>query len=332
MTAAGRARVRLSVAQARELALTVVCRMGYSDDDAAIVADHVIDAALCGYEYSGLPKLLDAIEDKRSSQPRSPILTLRETSVSVLFDGGNNLGMLTMVRLAEAVASKARATGFAIGGLMNSWMSGRGAHYVERLARTDLVAIHTVSVSRRVAPPGGAEPFLGTNPLTVGLPSAGDPLILDIGTSAITYSDVALHARRSEPLPEGVAIDAQGGPTRDPHRALSGALLPFGGHKGFGLGLVIHGLGLLAGAGRSPGKDYGFLLIAFSPDLLIPVEEYKQEVADLIRRVKATRRQPGVDSIRIPSERSFRERERNMREGIEIDAAIHEELLRQASR
>lgn len=305
--------------------------MGYCEDEAAIIAEHVIDAALCGYEYSGLPKLLDAVEDKRSRMPRSPIRVIRETDASVLLDGGNNLGMLAMVHLARAVESKARRSGFAIGGLMNSWMSGRGAHYVEPLARAGLVVIHTVSVSPRVAPPGAIEPFLGTNPLTIGIPSAGDPLVHDIGTSAITYTDVVLRARRREPLPDGVAIDSLGRGTCDPHEALSGALLPFGGHKGFGLGLVIHGLAMLAGAGRSPGKDYGFLLIAFQPDLLVPLEEFREDVADLIRRVKATRRLPGVDAIRVPSERSFQARARNSREGIEVDAAIYEELVRRAS-
>lgn len=326
-----RDRVRLTVAEARALGEAIARRMGYAAAEATIIAEHVVNAALCGYEYSGLPKLLDAVEDRRCGEARGPIRVLRETTVSVLLDGGNNIGMFAMVRLAEAVAAKAVAAGFAVGAMRNSWMSGRGAHYVEKLVQAGLVAVHAVGISGRVAPPGGAEPLLGTNPMTIGLPCEGHPLIFDMGTSAIMHTDLTLRARRGEPLPEGVAIDARGAPTRDPHAALAGSLLHFGGHKGFGLALMMQGLALLAGAGGGPGKDYGYLLIAFRPDLLVPLEEYRRDVARLVRRAKAVRRLPGVEEIRIPSERSFRERQRQLLEGIEIDAAIHAQLLRHAS-
>ena len=206
-------RTRLTVSQARELAQAVARKMAYSAEDSAVIAEHVIDAALCGYEYSGLPKLLDAIESQRNLRPRTPMKIIKETPISIVFDGGNNIGMLAIQRLGEAVQAKAMVSGFAIGGVQNSWMSGRGAHYVEKLVNNDLVVIHTVSSQSYVAPLGGIESILGTNPITIGLPTANGPLIFDMGTSAIMYTDLTLRERRGELLLEGVAMDVHGNPT-----------------------------------------------------------------------------------------------------------------------
>ena len=321
-------RIRLSEAEARTLSEGVIARIGYSREEAETIADHFVDAALCGYEYSGLPKLLDAVEDGRHLKPRSPMRLVRETSVSALFDGGNNLGMLTLSRLADVLIAKATAHGFAVGGVMNSWMSGRSAYYVERIARADLVAIHTVGSSLLlVAPPGGKQPVLGTNPIAIGLPTDDEPIVFDMGTSAIMHSDISLRARRGELLPEGVAINIHGTPTRDPASARAGALLPLAGYKGFGLGFMCQAMGLLAGSSMEDAKNYGYLFIVFRPDLLVPLDEFKEGLVGLVSRVKAASRLPGVDEIRIPSERSFRERRRNRRDGLVIDRKIYDELL-----
>lgn len=319
-------RTRLTVDQARDLAEAVVRKMDYSAEDSVVIAEHIIDAALCGYEYSGLPKLLDAIESKRNLLPRTPMRVIKETPVSILYEGGNNIGMLAIQRLGEAVQAKALVSGFAIGGVQNSWMSGRGAHYVEKLVNQDLVVIHTVSSQSYVAPLGGIESILGTNPLTIGLPTANGPLIFDMGTSAIMYTDLTLRERRGEQLPEGVAIDAQGNPTQDPTAAREGALLPFAGHKGFGLALMMHAMGLLTGAGTTADKNNGHLIIAFKPDLMYSTEQYKEDVSALLTRIKTSKRAPSIDEIRIPSERSFKERARNLKEGLEFDTAVFNRL------
>lgn len=140
-------------------------------------------------------------------------------------------------------------------------------------------------------------------------------------------TDLLFRERRGELLPEGVVIDAQGRPTRDPAAARRGALLPFGGYKGFALALAMHALGVLAGSGDDVEKSYGYLVIAIKPDLLVPLEDYRRELSETIARIKATPRQPGVGEIRIPSERAFLERARNLREGIVIDRKIYEALL-----
>jgi L-2-hydroxycarboxylate dehydrogenase (NAD+) len=320
-------RVRLSASEARALAEQVLARIGYDAEEARIVADHVLDAALCGYEYSGLPKILNVAEHRRLREPRRPMRALHETDVSVLYDGGNNVGMVTMYHATQAAIAKARGRGFALAGVNNSWVSGRSAHYVEMIARAGLVGIHTVSSTRHVAPPGGTRAALGTNPIAFGFPTLREPVVIDLGTSAFMSTDMMFRERRGELLPEGVAIDAQGRPTRDAALARQGAILPFGGYKGFALALAMQALGVLAGSGADVEKSYGYLVIAIKPDLLVPLDEFRRDLTGMIERVKATPRQPGVAEIRIPSERAFRERERSLREGIVIDRKIYEALL-----
>ena len=318
-------RVRLSAGEAQTLAEQTLAKIGYDAEEARIIADHVVDAALCGYEYSGLPKILNVAEHRQLRQPRRPLRALRETPVSVLFDGGNNNGMVAMYRATEVAIGKAREHGFSAVGVNNSWVSGRSAHYVEMAARAGLIGIHSVSSRPHVGAPGSMAPATGTNPIAFGFPTLHEPLVIDLGAAAFMGTDLIFQERRGAVLPEGVAIDVQGRPTRDPAQVHT--ILPFGGYKGFALALAMQALGVLAGSGLGDDKFYGYLIIAIKPDLLLPLEEFRRDMSEMLARVKATPRQPGVDEIRLPSERAFRERARSLREGIVIDRKIYDALL-----
>ena len=319
-------RMRLSVADARDLAEGALRGIGYRDEEARIIADHVIDAALCGYEYSGLAKILNLPESEHFSSPRRPMAVLRETEVSIALDGGNNVGMLALYRAAEATIKKSTAHGVALVSVTDAWMSGRSAYYVEMIARHGLIAIHTAASSPLVAPPGGIRSALGTNPIAIAVPSSRGPIVLDMGTSAYMMTEVMLRQRLGELLPQGVALGPDGKPTRDPALARRGALLPFGGYKGFGLALMVQALGVLAGSGMAGASDHGYLFIAFRPDLLAPADVFERHMTRLIERVKATPRRSDVAEIRIPSERAFRCRERALAEGLEIDQPVFDAL------
>ena len=325
-------RVHLSVDAARALGEAALRGVGYDAEEAWIITDHVIDAALCGYEYSGLAKLLNLVESKRFALPRQPMKVVRETAVSALYDAGNNNGMLALYHGAKAAIAKAAALGVAVVGVTNTWMSGRGAYFVEMIARADLVGFHTAAASRLVAPLGGIRPALGTNPIAFGLPGGRGPVVFDMGTSAFMFTELQLRERLGQLLPENVAVDAAGKVTRDPTAARGGALLPFAGYKGFGLGLVVQALGVLAGSARDLEHDNGCLFIVMKPDLLVPLDEFKRELDALVDRIKATPRQEGVAEIRIPSERAFRHREKARLEGIVIDRAVHDALSALAAR
>ena len=142
-----------------------------------------------------------------------------------------------------------------------------------------------------------------------------------------------LHAHLGLPLSEGVGLDKDGQPTRDAEETLLGGVLPFGGHKGYGLSFVVQALGLLAGAALARGQvqDYGFLFIAFDPALLTPTDQFRRQVSELIDHLKAVPRQSGVEEIRIPSERAFRERQRRRVEGLVFERKVVEALNELAS-
>jgi LDH2 family malate/lactate/ureidoglycolate dehydrogenase len=330
----GKDRIQLTVGEAQALGEAAMRGAGYDDDDARILTDHVLDAALCGYEYSGLPKLLNVVEAAEFRLPRRPIAVLRETGATAMLDGGNNTGMVAAYRAAEATILRAEANGLAIVCLANTWMTGRSAYYCEMIARAGLVVIHSVAAPPAVAPFGGARPALGTNPIPFGFPTVGDPLVIDMGTSAFMGTDLQFRARLGSPIPEGVALGPDGQPTTDAAVARRGALLPFGGaeggYKGFGLALAMDALGALTAGVRPADAVSSYVFIAFKPDLFLPTDDYRREVSRRIDMIKATPRQAGITEIRIPGERGYATRARLMREGIEIDRKIHDALGRLA--
>jgi LDH2 family malate/lactate/ureidoglycolate dehydrogenase len=318
-------RVRLTADEAQRVGEEALRKFGYDAEEARIIAAHCVDAALCGYEYSGLPKILNVGEHSQLKLPRRRIRAVRETPLSALLDGGNNNGMYAMYRATELAIKKAREHGMSVVGVNNSWVSGRSAHYVEMCARADLIGIHSVSSRIHVAAPGSRDAASGTNPIAFGFPTMDEPFLVDMGASAFMGTDLIFQERRKAVLPDNVAIDKDGQITRDPAKVH--AILPFGGYKGFALALAMQSLGVLAGSGQSYDKTYGYLIMAINPDMLVPLEDFKRDMSAMLGRVKATARQPGVDEIRVPGERSLRERRKHLSEGIEIDRKIYDTLV-----
>ena len=319
---------RLSVAEATALGERALTRVGYSGEDARIIVDQLVDNSLCGYRFAGLPRILAIAGDEKTRKDRAPVRIVHETPVSALLDGGNNVGYIAAYRAAETAIRKARASGMASVGAYNSYYSGRNAYFAEKIVREGLVGFHVSSAYPRVLPPGAARPMLGTNPICFGFPSQEGPVIVDMGTASIMWGEVMLHAHLGKPLPEGVGFDEQGRPSSDAAAVLKGGVAPFGGYKGYALSFAIQALGLLAGAALAHGqvRDYGFLFWALDPDAMLPAGEFKRQMSEYVREIKATPRQPGVEEIRIPSERAMRERERRRREGIVVERKVVESL------
>ena len=320
--------VRMSVAEATQLGEAALQRVGYSGEDARIIVDQLVDNALCGYKFAGLPRILAIAGDEKTASERRPIRVVHETPLSALIDGGNNVGYVVAYRAAEVAIDKARSHGMASVGAYDSYYSGRNAYFVEKVVKAGLVCLHIASAKPRAIPPGAARPALGTNPLCFGFPSSNGPVIFDMGTAALMWGDILLHAHLGQPLPQGIGYDEHGVPTTDAAAALRGGVATFGGYKGYGLAFAVQALGLLAGAARARGEvqDYGFLFWVLDPDLMLPGGEFQKQMAELVAKIKATPRQPGVDEIRVPSERGFRERERRRVEGIVLERKVVESL------
>ena len=320
--------LRMSVAEATALGEGALQRLGYPAEEARIIVDQLVDNALCGYKFAGLPRILAIAGDRKTRDARTPIRLVHETPVSALLDGGNNVGYIAAYRAAEVAAEKVRVMGIASVGAYNSYYSGRNAYFVERIVREGYFAFHVASAQPHVLPPGAARPVLGTNPICFGFPSADGPVIVDMGTATLMWGDVMLHAHLGQPLPDGIGFDGEGRPTNDASEVLRGGVSAFGGYKGYALAFAVQAMGLLAGAAlhRNEPLDYGFYFIALNPDIMLPGGGFAQQMAALVKAVKAAPRQPGVDEIRIPSERAYRERDRRRIEGIVLERKVVDSL------
>src|SRR5688572_21990926 len=322
--------MQLTISAARKIVDDVMRAVGHDPNDAALIADHLIDCELRGVTYGGLPRALSIAERMiRSGPPQQPVRIEKETPVSARLDGGDRIGYVVAQRATSIAIDKALAAGIAIVGARNTWYTGMLSYYAEMAAAQGLVSLTASNASPWVTPHGGREGRFGTNPICVGFPSADDPVIWDIGTSAIMHAEVVLAERLGEPLADGVAFDAAGRPTRDPAAALDGAFAAWGGHKGSGLAVVVQLLGALAGSPAIPPEmaGFGMIVIAIRPDLLTPADDFRRDVSAYADAVRGTRPVEGGPPVRMPFDRSRAERRRRLAEGaIEVADEIHSRL------
>lgn len=329
--------MRIAIPEAYALAETVLSKLGYDPGQARIAAGHLMDSELRGLDYAGFARML-SIAERLDRQGRStrPITVLKQTPVSARLDGADNLGYLVAHRATEIAIEKARASGIAVVGASDTWYTGMLSYYAEMAAEHDLVTMIASNASPWVAPHGGTEGRFGTNPICFGFPSRDEPVIWDIGTSAIIHAQVVLARRLGEVLKPGLAFGPAGQATTDPEEALKGAFAAWGGHRGSGLAMVVQMLGMLAGSPMIPGelREFGYLIVAIRPDILTETESFKAEISGYAAAVRSTRPVEGGEPVRMPFDRSRADRARVVKEGyMEIPDAIHaaiEAILRRA--
>lgn len=322
--------MELSFAEARQLAVDVLSSHGLQADHAGIVADHLIDAAGAGHAFAGLPRVLALIEHLKDYPAGQPISVTSKSRNSAVIDGAQNNGYVTSLIGIDKAIELARETGVGIVSIHNTWFSGRLAYYVERAAREGFVAFHTASTQARVAPAGGIDRVFGTNPMAFAFPCDPDPLVIDFGTGMTTWGNVLLRKKLGQPLDPESAVDKHGNPTLDPAEALLGAFLPWGGHRGYGLSLVVQILAVLSGGKivANDVPDSGFFFLIFNPELLLPAEDFRRKVGELVAHIEASRPAPGVPKVRVPGRGSLdRRRKAQPRGVIEVDEAVYETLV-----
>jgi len=322
--------MRLTIEAASTLARQALGALGYDADEASLIADHLIDCELRGLPYGGLARIISIGERlARVGDRRTPMRIVRETPVSAKIDGGDQIGYLVAHRATRLAIDKAKAAGIAIVGANETWYTGMLSYYAEMIAAEGLVSMLASNTSPWVAPHGASEGRFGTNPICFGFPGTANPVIWDIGTSAIIHADVTMHRRLGRQLPADVAFDPQGRATRDPTAALAGAFAAWGGAKGSGLGLVVQLLGTLAGSPAIPPElaNFGFLVLAISPSLFGSDEDFRSQVTQYAQAVRAARPVEGSAGARMPFDRSRAERRRRLSEGtIDVADEIHAAL------
>ncbi len=322
--------MNVSMEDLRELSRGILVGGGLGEEDAHIVADILLEAELRGRSTHGVIRL-PGIVARSAAGGRRPMRLAREGGAYALVDGQENLGYLVAHRCARMAVGKADGAGIGVVGGFNTGHCGMLGYYASMMADAGMVGLVMCDTSPRVVPWGGTEPVLGTNPISAGFPARKGQVVVDLSVAAITSGQILMAMADGKPIPEGCALDSDGRLTTDPAAARKGASLPFGGHKGYALGMMIQILSgaLVRGAPvPEPGVNYGIFMQAISPSIFLDREVFRDGVNELIERIKSARRAEGIGEILIPGERAFREREIRLREGIDVDEALWQELER----
>ena len=257
---------------------------------------------------------------------------------AALLDGDQALGPYAATVATYEAMARARGGGVAAVGFYNCGHIGLAGYYVELAAREDLIGLLFAKSEASVHPYGGFEPIIGTNPVCVGIPTEGDPLLLDMATSGTSLGKLREAAAAGRRLPDGYAMAPDGTPTNDPEVAQEGALSPFGGAKGYGLALAVELLGgILTGAGAGPMREagewrklWGALVVVLDPSTFSKVPELKRAVSAYLAEVKGSRLAPGFEEILIPGERSYRRRREQLEKGVYVADGVWNSVARVA--
>ena len=303
-----------------------IAAQGFDESDTEIILKIIMYAQLRGNNQNVI-KLLGA------GMPADPnageIRVVKGTKISALIDGGWKQGMVVVSRATELAIDKAKTHGFGIVGTRRSNSpTGAIGYFARLMADAGLIGFVCSGSMELMAMHGSYEPFFGTNPLAIGIPTADKPIVFDMATAAIAWYGIHLANAEGRSIPEGVAYDRDGRITTDPAAALAGAIKAFGGYKGAALALIVEVLTRpLVGAIRDEaGKklDWGNLLFAIDPELVADnLAIFLDGVSDLLARLKGLRRLPGVEEILAPGERGDRIHACVMAAGeIELDEQI----------
>jgi LDH2 family malate/lactate/ureidoglycolate dehydrogenase len=333
----------------QDFATRLLITGGLGGDEAAIVAKSLVDANLRGHDSHGvmrIPSYLEACQ-KGEVTKDARLTPIRRTGTILVADGNWGFGQTQAQGLTRALIAMARDSGVAVGTLVHCYHIGRLGEYCEMAAAAGLVSLVMVNThghARRVAPPGGKAPRLGTNPLAIGAPASPGPLILDFGTSATAEGKVRVKRIASQLCPDGWLLDSEGRPTNDPHTLYGkppGTIRPMGGdqaYKGFGLGLMIEIFaGALSGGlciREVPANQIGncvFMMIV-DPAHLGGAEHFAKEVSDLAEFVRGCPRIEGVEDIQLPGDPERRMLKQRAAEGIPLDDGNWAELVKLAER
>ena len=271
--------------------------------------------------------------------PRPDVKILRESDATLLVDGDNGMGQVVGVRALELGLDKLRQSGGIYVGVRRSNHYGAGAYYVQHAVARDVVAFAYSNAPPTMAPWGGVDPYIGTNPYAFGVPAGGHPpIILDMATSIVARGKIILAAERGESIPEGWAIDTRGNPTTDAQEALQGSVLPFGGPKGYALSLMIDIMaGALTGAGCGPRvnslydnfeepQNVGAFFQLVDIGQFADPAAFKANIDRMIEEIKSSRRAEGTEEIFLPGEIEFRMEQERKVSGIPVGAETVAEL------
>lgn len=322
----------------RRLATSILVAAGAPEPDARVVADSLVLSNLLGHDSHGVRRLTPYLAEVRAGRidPAARPEAEHPRPGSVVVHGRRAFGQLAAGRavreLIETVGE--RGQGSCVAAIRDCNHVGRLGEYVATLAEHDLVAIAFGNADPTVAPFGGRERRLGTNPLAWAVPRAEGrpPVVMDWATSGVAEGKLAVARDRGERVAEGLVLDAEGRATTDPGDFYGGGvLLPFGGHKGYGLSVLIEIVGgLLSATGMGSMPDYrgdfGTVLVALDIEAFLPAAEFRERTERFCRELAETPPAHGHDEVLVPGEPEERTRRERTRDGIPVAEVTWTEL------
>ncbi len=320
------------------MTLAVLTAVGTHPDDAAKVADSLIEGNLTGHDSHGVIRLggyFDAVTEDVVDPAARPAISRRKGATG-LVDAGRGFGQPAMWAATDLAGEIGSELGVAAVAVSRSYHVGRVGPYVEALARRGLIGIAMANCAPSVAPFGASSRVFGTNPIAWAVPRANreEPISHDIATAAIAEGKLKVARAKGVTVPAGLLVDLDGVPTTDPNDFYAGgAILTFGEHKGSGLSFLAQLLGRgLAGMDPSgytgPRGVNGPVLIAIDPECFAPYDEFIERIEDQCAAVLNARLAASVDEILLPGDPERRARAERLRTGIPIADATVDDLAR----
>ncbi len=333
-----------------QLTIAICKSVGSSDQEAELVADHLVDANLAGHDSHGVGMLPTYVRcwKENNLQVNQHARTVRNQGPILVIDGQRGFGQVIAHEAMMLGMAKAREEGAAIVALRNSFHIGRIGHWSTLCARQGFASMHYVNVVDNdpiVALHASAEPVVSTNPYSAAMPgrSGGDPLVLlDMATSKIAMGKVRVAHNKGLAVPEDSLIDRDGKPTQDggcmfPER--QGALIAMGDHKGSGLSMICELFaGALTGAHtlqpehpRTGGAVNNMLSVIIDPGAIDDADACAEESEAMIKHAKQARVRDGFDEILMPGDPERRQRTLRLANGVDVDDTSWREIIEAAA-
>ncbi len=318
----------LTANKAHELCRAAFAKAGMAHDEASAVADVLVEAELWGKPTHGLCRVI-GLADRYRKKTIAPVKVLKDEPACLHLDAGTQFGYVVLRAALDQAMDKARHAGVCVVGIRNSDHCGVAGYYAWRAAAQGFICALTCDCFPRTAPYGATTPVFGTNPIALGAPTLGDPVVLDFSIAEMTNGFMNTLIARGEALPEGVGFDADGRPTTSPQACMAGAVKTFGGHKGSGLAIFAQLL-CTAFVGATPippmALDYGYAMVLLKPDLFVPLDEFHARAQVLLDAVKSARPEAGRDRVLLPGERSFENKRRAEQDGFEVADTVVDDI------
>lgn len=314
-----------------------------SRENAEIVAHSLLAANFRGVDTHGITRLPIYVERLKAglTNGRTQGVIITETPTTAVYDGEDGLGQVVGTKAMRVAIAKAESAGIGMVTACNSTHFGTAAYYAMMALDHDMIGIALTNSPSLMAPWGGRKAFFGTNPIAIAVPAGQEkPFVLDMATSVVARGAIILAAKKGETIPNTWGLNKDGEPTTSAKEANEGALLPLGGHKGFGLAMAIEVLtATLAGGPFGPhvGELYnnptktqavGHFFGAIRIDRFRPVAEFKAEMDAMIQEVKAAPLAKGFTKIMVAGEPEHLVEEERRQKGVPLSDAVVSDLTK----